>query len=67
MDWADNQSEITITGFTIRDLRFPTSLSNIGSDPMNSAGENALGHITYHTDGDLVGSGFSFSNGQGNE
>jgi hypothetical protein len=34
---------------------------------MNSAGENALGHITYHTNKDLVGSGFSFSNGQGNE
>lgn len=24
----------TITSFTIRDLRFPTSLDNIGSDPM---------------------------------
>lgn len=24
----------TITGFTIRDLRFPTSLDAIGSDPM---------------------------------
>lgn len=24
----------TITGFTVRDLRFPTSLDAIGSDPM---------------------------------
>lgn len=64
---TNDQPDITITGFTVRDARFPMSLSLIGSDAMNSAGENALGHITYHTDGDLVGSGFSFSNGQGNE
>ncbi len=27
----------TITGFTVRDLRFPTSLDAIGSDPMKYA------------------------------
>ncbi|WVQ65308.1 uncharacterized protein L199_003484 [Kwoniella botswanensis] len=57
----------TITGFTIRDLRFPTSLDAIGTDPMNSAGENALGYLQYHTDAGLIGTGSSFSNGQGNE
>ncbi len=78
-----------ITGFTIRDLRFPTSLDAIGSDPMkyvvadtacqttwlevfltnghSTAGENAHGYIVYHTDTDLEGIGWSFSNGQGNE
>nr|XP_018259493.1 uncharacterized protein I303_07561 [Kwoniella dejecticola CBS 10117]OBR81651.1 hypothetical protein I303_07561 [Kwoniella dejecticola CBS 10117] len=57
----------TITGFTVRDLRFPTSLQAIGTDPMNSAGENALGYLQYHTDSGLIGTGSSFSNGQGNE
>ena len=36
------QSEPTITGFRIRDLRTPTSLVGIGIDPMNSAGEQSL-------------------------
>jgi L-galactonate dehydratase len=78
----------TITGYTIRDLRFPTSLDAIGSDPMkwvvratratrcnmlhaadvaSTSGENAHGYIVYHTDTDLQGIGWSFSNGQGNE
>lgn len=57
-----------ITSFTVRDLRWPTSLENIGSDPMNLAGENAFGYLQYHTDeSSLVGTGWSFSNGQGNE
>ncbi|RSH90476.1 hypothetical protein EHS25_001081 [Saitozyma podzolica] len=60
-------TDIKITSFTIRDLRFPTSLDSIGSDPMNLAGENALGYLQYHTDKGLIGTGFSFSNGQGNE
>ncbi|KIW12260.1 hypothetical protein PV08_09536 [Exophiala spinifera] len=57
----------TIVSFTVRDLRWPTSLKNIGSDPMNLAGENALGYLQYHTDTALIGTGWSFSNGQGNE
>ncbi|GMK54053.1 hypothetical protein CspeluHIS016_0106390 [Cutaneotrichosporon spelunceum] len=58
----------TITGYTVRDLRFPTSLDAIGSDPMNTAGENAHGYIVYDTDvPGLEGIGWSFSNGQGNE
>ncbi len=59
--------ELTITSFTVRDLRWPTSLENIGTDPMNLAGENAFGYLQYHTDVGLVGTGWSFSNGQGNE
>lgn len=57
----------TITSFTVRDLRWPTSLENIGTDPMNLAGENALSYLQYHTDTRLIGTGWSFSNGQGNE
>lgn len=57
----------TITGFSVRDLRWPTSLENIGSDPMNLAGENALGYLQLETNKDIVGTGWSFSNGQGND
>ncbi|KPI41910.1 L-galactonate dehydratase [Cyphellophora attinorum] len=57
----------TITGFTVRDLRWPTSLDNIGSDPMNLAGENAFGYLQFQTDGEHIGTGWSFSNGQGND
>ncbi|KAL1851647.1 hypothetical protein VTK73DRAFT_9393 [Phialemonium thermophilum] len=59
--------EITITGFTVRDLRWPTSLDNIGTDPMNLAGENSFGYLQYQTDAGLVGTGWSFANGQGND
>ncbi len=67
--WPPNMTatDPTITSFTVRDLRWPTSLENIGSDPMNLAGENALGYLQYETDTGLFGTGWSFSNGQGNE
>jgi L-galactonate dehydratase len=59
--------DTTITGFAVRDLRWPTSLENIGSDPMNLSGENAFGYLQFRTDSGLVGTGWSFSNGQGND
>lgn len=61
-------SDVTITSFTVRDLRWPTSLDDIGTDPMNSAGEDALPYLQYHTNTDgLVGTGWSFTSGLGNE
>lgn len=58
----------TIISFKVRDLRWPTSLDNIGTDPMNLAGENALGYLEIITNNEeLKGVGWSFSNGQGNE
>lgn len=59
--------DCTIISFTVHDLRWPTSLEKIGTDPMNLAGENAFPYLQYHTDAGLVGTGWSFSNGQGNE
>lgn len=60
--------DIKITSFTVRDLRWPTSLEKIGTDPMNLAGENSFGYLQYHTNVDgLLGTGWSFANGQGNE
>ncbi|KAK3677007.1 hypothetical protein LTR78_003212 [Recurvomyces mirabilis] len=60
-------SDPVVTAFNVRDLRWPTSLQNIGSDPMNLAGENALGYLELHTDSGIKGVGWSFSNGQGND
>ncbi|KAI0098016.1 enolase C-terminal domain-like protein [Nemania sp. FL0031] len=61
-------NDITITSFTVRDLRWPTSLENIGTDPMNLAGENSFGYLQYKTNiHELLGTGWSFANGQGNE
>lgn len=60
-------NKITITSFTVRDLRWPTSLDSIGTDPMNLAGENSFGYLQYQTSTGLVGTGWSFANGQGNE
>ena len=65
---AATMADPAIISFRVRDLRWPTSLDNIGSDPMNLAGENALGYLEIFTDVDnLKGVGWSFSNGQGNE
>ncbi|KAL2865081.1 enolase C-terminal domain-like protein [Aspergillus lucknowensis] len=59
---------ITITSFTVRDLRWPTSLDAIGTDPMNLAGENSFGYLQYKTNvPGLIGTGWSFANGQGND
>lgn len=33
-NFASQSVDPTITGYTVRDLRFPTSLDSIGSDPM---------------------------------
>lgn len=55
--------DILITSFTVRDLRWPTSLSNIGSDPINLAGEKSSGYLQYYTNTSLVGTGWSFANG----
>lgn len=37
--------KITISSFTVRVLRWPTSLDNTGTDPMNLAGENSFGYL----------------------
>lgn len=61
-------ASIIFTSFTVRDLRWPTSLDKIGTDPMNLAGENSFGYLQFQTNVDgLVGTGWSFANGQGNE
>ena len=50
-------SEITITGFETRDVRFPTSLDKTGSDAMNAAGDYSAAYCILKTDSALSGHG----------
>ena len=50
-------AEITITGFTTRDVRFPTSLDKTGSDAMNAAGDYSAAYCILKTDSDFTGHG----------
>jgi L-galactonate dehydratase len=50
-------SEITITGWTTRDVRFPTSLDKTGSDAMNAAGDYSAAYCILQTDSEFNGHG----------
>lgn len=50
-------AEITITGFTSRDVRFPTSLDKTGSDAMNAAGDYSAAYCILQTDSPHSGHG----------
>ena len=51
-------SDVTITGYTITDLRFPTSLDGIGSDAMHKGTNGSHPYIQLHTNHpDLTGEG----------
>ncbi len=58
----------TITGVTVTDVRFPTSLSMDGSDAMNKDGDYSAAYVQLHTDEPgLSGFGFTFTIGRGND
>ncbi|CAK7221610.1 hypothetical protein SBRCBS47491_004587 [Sporothrix bragantina] len=61
--------DITITGFTVTDIRFPTSLDGVGSDAMHVGTNGSHPYIRLETNvgGELVGEGIAFSNGRGSE
>ena len=50
-------AEITITGWTTRDVRFPTSLDKTGSDAMNAAGDYSAAYCILETDSSYTGHG----------
>lgn len=50
-------SDITITGWYTRDVRFPTSLDKTGSDAMNAAGDYSAAYCILETDSQLAGHG----------
>ena len=58
---------LTITGATVRDIRFPTSRELDGSDAMNPDPDYSAVYVTLVTDGELVGHGLTFTIGRGND
>ncbi|MEO8360351.1 MAG: L-fuconate dehydratase [Vicinamibacteria bacterium] len=55
-----------ITNVVVRDIRFPTSLQQDGSDALN-LGDYSATYVVLHTDGGHEGHGLTFTNGRGNE
>ncbi|KAK4134825.1 enolase C-terminal domain-like protein [Trichocladium antarcticum] len=60
-------AEITITGWTTRDVRFPTSLDKTGSDAMNAAADYSSAYCILQTDSAYTGHGMTFTIGRGND
>lgn len=59
---------VTITEYTVKDIRFPTSLDKTGSDAMNDAGDYSAAYVILHTDDPtLEGHGMTFTIGRGND
>ncbi|MGA7669659.1 MAG: L-fuconate dehydratase, partial [Nitrolancea sp.] len=59
----------TITGLSVRDIRFPTSRQLDGSDAMNPDPDYSATYVTLETDhpDGLQGNGLTFTIGRGNE
>jgi L-fuconate dehydratase len=57
---------LSIRDLTARDIRFPTSRQNDGSDALNR-GDYSATYVELETDGGLRGYGLTFTNGRGNE
>jgi L-fuconate dehydratase len=57
---------LSIRDLTARDIRFPTSRQNDGSDALNR-GDYSATYVALETDGGLCGYGLTFTNGRGNE
>src|SRR3569623_1882138 len=57
----------TITGWTCRDIRFPTSKQADGSDAMNPDPDYSAAYVVLQTDGRLQGHGLTFTLGKGTE
>ncbi len=57
----------TITGWTCRDIRFPTSRQADGSDAMNPDPDYSAAYVVLTTDGGLEGHGLTFTLGKGTE
>ncbi|EFX02777.1 mandelate racemase muconate lactonizing enzyme family protein [Grosmannia clavigera kw1407] len=60
-------TDITITGWVTRDVRFPTSLDKTGSDAMNAAGDYSSAYCILQTDSEYSGHGMTFTIGRGND
>jgi L-fuconate dehydratase len=58
---------ITITGTRVIDLRFPTSLHQIGSDAVNKDPDYSAAYCILETDGSIEGHGLTFTLGRGTD
>jgi L-fuconate dehydratase len=56
-----------IIDLEIIDLRFPTSLTNAGTDSIHKDPDYSAAYVILHTDGGVEGHGFTFTIGRGNE
>ena len=56
----------TIRDVTVHDVRFPTAAAGDGSDAINR-GDYSATYVELHTDAGVTGTGFTFTNGRGNE
>src|ERR1044071_3738721 len=57
-----------ISAVEVVDVRFPTSLTQDGSDAMNRDGDYSAAYVVLHTDEPgLSGHGFTFTIGRGND
>src|SRR6185503_10033660 len=56
-----------ITDLEIVDLRFPTSLTNAGTDAVHVDPDYSAAYVILRTDGGLEGHGLTFTIGRGNE
>jgi len=57
---------VKITNVVVRDIRFPTSLQQDGSDALN-LGDYSATYVVLETGTGLAGHGLTFTNGRGNE
>jgi len=60
-------NQIRITGVRVLDVRFPTSVGNIGSDAVNKDPDYSAAYCIFETDSELEGHGLTFTLGRGNE
>jgi L-fuconate dehydratase len=61
-----SEDSMKITRLRVRDIRFPTSLQQDGSDALN-LGDYSATYVTLETASGLTGDGLTFTNGRGNE
>ncbi len=64
---AQPVTDCRITSVRVLDLRFPTSLHNIGSDAVNKDPDYSAAYCILETDGPLEGHGLTFTLGRGTE
>ncbi|WP_263382397.1 L-fuconate dehydratase [Granulicella arctica] len=60
-------NDCVITGIRVVDLRFPTSLHNIGSDAVNKDPDYSAAYCILETDSAFEGHGLTFTLGRGTE